>query len=324
MMAKRKRLDPAPLDSTAPVSKPTLAPRAPIAQVSGDSAAAGALSELTEAFRRARVEGRLVQDLPLTDIQSDHLIRDRFSIDEDALGDLISSIRTRGQQTPIEVIELESGYGLISGWRRLEALRRLHEETGSEDFATVQALLRRPAEASDAYQAMVEENEIRVGLSYYERARIALRAAAAGIYPDRQQALRSLFASASRARRSKIASFMVICESLEGALRFPAAIPERLGLQLAKAIGADPDFAQLLREHLLEEQPADAAAEAAVIKRALAPPKREGGAPAGEEICSGVFVAVSAGAGNTRITLSGPNVDAKLRESLVDWLRRHR
>ena len=52
-------------------------------------------------------------------------------------------------------------YGLISGWRRLTALQALHAETGEARFATVQALVRRPETAADAYVTMVEENEIR-------------------------------------------------------------------------------------------------------------------------------------------------------------------
>lgn len=320
-MAKRKRLDPTPFSTGATEVKPTPASRAPIAQVSGDSAAAGALNELTAAFTRARSEGRMVQELPLDDIRADYLLRDRFAVDEDALDDLIASIRSRGQQTPIEVVELEDGYGLISGWRRLEALRRLRAETESERFATVQALLRRPAEASEAYQAMVEENEIRVGLSYYERARIAARAVEACIYPDRQKALRSLFATASRSRRSKISSFMVVFDALEGVVRFPAAIPERLGLKLAKALDAKPDLATELRERLREAEPADAGTETAVLSKALATPATDSGDSSAEEVRPGVFLEISGSGRKAKITLSGPKVDEALREALASWLR---
>ncbi len=323
-MAKRKRLDPTPLPGTpdaAPEVKSAPGSRPPIAQVSGDSSAAAALGEVTEAFTRAREEGRLVQAIPLEAVRADHLMRDRIAVDEGALEDLVASIRARGQQTPIEVVALEEGYGLISGWRRLEALRRLHAETGAAEFATVLALLRRPAEASEAYQAMVEENEIRLGLSYYERARIAVRAAEAGVYPDRRAALRGLFAAASRARRSKIASFMVVHDALDGALRFPAAIPERLGLRLAKALEADPALAPAVRARLRKADPADAAAEAALLTRALAPAADPRPPEGAQEIRPGVFLEVTGGYLKPKLTISGPKVDNALRERLTAWLR---
>ena len=100
-------------------------------------------------------------------------MRDRIAVAPDDLAALTESLRARGQQTPIEVVDLGGGqYGLISGWRRISALRALLDETGEAQFATVLALLRQPADASAAYVAMVEENEIRIGLSYYERARL--------------------------------------------------------------------------------------------------------------------------------------------------------
>ncbi|MBD3766047.1 MAG: ParB N-terminal domain-containing protein, partial [Rhodobacterales bacterium] len=80
--------------------------------------------------------------------------------DPEEMAALRASLAARGQQTPIEVVELAPGrYGLISGARRLAALRALAEETGEARFARVQALLRPFSAASDAYLAMVEENE---------------------------------------------------------------------------------------------------------------------------------------------------------------------
>ena len=91
-------------------------------------------------------------------------------------------------------------------------------------------MVRRPDSAADAYVAMVEENEIRLGLSQYERARIAALATERGVFPSEKAALLALFASASRAKRSRIRAFLEIYHALDGALRFPAALPERLGL----------------------------------------------------------------------------------------------
>ena len=128
------------------------------------------------------------------------------------------------------------------------ALKALFAETGEARFATVQALVRRPETAADAYVAMVEENEIRLGLSQYERARVAARAVARGVFPDEEAALRALFASASRPKRSRIRAFLALYHGLDDALRFPAAIPERLGLALVERLreGRGPAIAEAL------------------------------------------------------------------------------
>ncbi|CUH49052.1 ParB/RepB/Spo0J family partition protein [Ruegeria atlantica] len=277
-MAKRKRLTPARTDflpagtsGAAPETKsmfPVVQSAPPIAQVAGDTALQAAIDDLSTEISTARAEGRLVQQLPLSAIEETHLVRDRILVDGGEMATLVESLRARGQQTPIEVVQLAEGrFGLISGWRRLTALKGLRAETGEERFATIQALLRRPESASDAYLAMVEENEIRVGLSYYERARIAARAAEQGVYPDEGSALRGLFASVSRAKRSKIGSFIVIYHALDDHLRFAAAIPERLGLSLSKAVKENPALGGRIARELDKTQPDTAEAEAALLNR---------------------------------------------------------
>ena len=194
---------------------------------------------------RARETGRMVLDLPLGQIEPDHLTRDRLPADDEDMASLRESIRLHGQRTPIEVTPLVTGagggalpYGLISGWRRLQALKALHAETGEARFATVQALVRRPDTAADAYVTMVEENEIRLGLSHYERARVAALATARGVFPSEKAALLALFATASRPKRSRIRAFLEIYHALDGTLRFPAHLPERLGLALVEQVRA--------------------------------------------------------------------------------------
>ncbi len=109
-------------------------------------------------------------------------------------------------------------------------------------FSTVLALVRRPVDAADAYVAMVEENEIRVGLSYFERARIVSRAVEEGVYVDTKSALNGLFRNGSRAKRSKIKSFLAVVEQLGPYLSYPAGIGERLGLALSQKLQADEAF----------------------------------------------------------------------------------
>jgi len=71
---------------------------------------------------------------------------------------------------------------------------------------------------------MVEENEIRAGVSFYERARVAAEAARLGLFGTPAEAISHLFAQASPAKRSKIGSFVVLYQALGADLRFPAAI----------------------------------------------------------------------------------------------------
>jgi ParB-like chromosome segregation protein Spo0J len=254
-MAKRKRLSPAQTDylTAAPAGKPALGGpssvgAAPIAQVASDASAQAALQELSGVLENARAKGLMIEELPLAAIDENHLVRDRIEQDEEELQSLMDSIRARGQQTPAEVVPLEDTFGgrthgLISGWRRLTALRRLYEETSDPQFATLKALVIRPDSAEDAYVAMVEENEIRVNLSHYERARIAVRACKEGVFTRRKYALQALFGNATRTKRSKIGSFVTLVEALDAVLFYPAAISEKLGLALVRMIEADEGFA---------------------------------------------------------------------------------
>ena len=223
-MAKRRRLDPVPqVDLAAPEQKSALPPiGAPIARVAQDTAREAAFEELRSALTEARAEGRLIQKLPLDAVHLDHLLRDRIALDEAALVPLMESLRARGQQVPIEVTALGEGrFGLIAGWRRMAALKRLHAETGEARFATVLALLRSPETAGDAYLAMVEENEIRLGLSHYERARIVLRAVEAGVSPPPRSRCKSCSRMARARGAQKSARFWGWSKRWTGPCAFP-------------------------------------------------------------------------------------------------------
>ncbi|WP_424973088.1 ParB/RepB/Spo0J family partition protein [Dinoroseobacter sp. S76] len=351
-MAKRKRLTPAQpgyLETSGPSLSPGFAAPAPseptpsasaippIAQVARDSAASAALAEVTAELENARAEGRLIQALPLAAIQRDHLVRDRLIVEADEMAVLKESLRSRGQQTPIEVVDLGAGqFGLISGWRRVTALGELHAETGEDRFARVQALLRTPETAEAAYTAMVEENEIRVGLSPYERARIVAKAVEQGVFPTHKRALQGLFAAASRAKRSKIGSFLTVVAALDGVLRFPGSLTERLGLRLSKALEADPELARTLRTRLRKTPAEDAAAEAALLEAALSasvaapkgraqsspkPPAPSRSASGAEEIRPGLYLRSGGTDHAATLTLSGPQVTPELRAALTAWLR---
>lgn len=357
-MAKRKRLTPpaaALSEGPAPETKAFgLAPgfggpsRPPIAAVAGDAAASAALAEVASAFAEARSEGRLVQRLPLAAVEASHLIRDRLGEDGEAMEGLMASLAAHGQRSPIDVTEIAPGrYGLISGWRRLTALARLQARTGEARFGSVLALVRQPASAAAAYVAMVEENEVRLSLSYYERARIAAKAVDLGVFATEKAALQALYANASRARRSKIGSFLTLYRALDPVLRFPAGIGERLGLALAGLVASRPAHLARLVE-ALAAQPAtgmidelmrlQAAADESGLgdgSSRLPPPRGAGGGdggggraggdvsrakhPPGEEIAPGLRLDLLGPAGRPVVRITG--LSPGRLDALRDWLR---
>src|SRR6056297_3635518 len=348
-MAKRKRLGGPIQDylaTTEPSSNP-VASSAPIARVASETTVSAAFDEVSRELSSARSEGRLVLRLPLDSIEIAWLMRDRThpgTTEDPDFAALLESLRRNGQRSPIEVVDMGQGrYGLISGWRRLTALNHLHEETGDARFATVLAFLRQPASSEEAYVAMVEENEIRLGLSYYERARITAKSVEAGAYPSTKAALQSLFASASRAKRSKIGSFLALYESLGDLVRFPQALTERLGLSLVKILDADETAETRLRARLEESCVDSFEAEQSLFSDFIEtendrnfppnlplkyPSEAESAKPTENgktvsnkpenEIFPGVSFTYKAG----KIQLSGPAVDPEFRDRLEAWLKR--
>jgi len=323
-MAKRKRLSPAMITSDAPEglleTKSLMGGvRPPIADVSGDASVRAALDEVTAELAEARAQGRIIAQLPLDAVDETHLVRDRVAVDLDDLAVLIDSISARGQQTPIEVVELGAGrYGLISGWRRLRALRALSLDFDDDTFATVAAVIRHPENAADAYLAMVEENEVRADLSFYERARIAVKAVEQGIHPNIKTAVQSLFFAATSAKRSKVLNFTVLVEALDDRLKFPANIPEKLGLALAAKLQEDAAFRRQLSEALRKADPKDAAGERAVLERALSKGiSKSRPASRSEKLNAHLALKIA----DQKVTLSGAAVDDTLVNDLRDWLQ---
>lgn len=114
----------------------------------------------------------------------------------------------------------------------------------------------------------------RVGLSQYERARVAALAVKRGVFESEKAALLALFASASRPKRSRIRSFLEIYHALDGHLRFPAHLPERLGLRLVEQLrerGA-AEVAALLERAAPETPEAELAVLERWLEAAEAPP----------------------------------------------------
>ncbi|MDG1430161.1 MAG: ParB N-terminal domain-containing protein, partial [Paracoccaceae bacterium] len=332
---KRKRLAPAqslerardldaqPLETK---SMPGLSahPAPPIASVAGDAATTAALEELSETLRRARAEGRMITALPLNDIDEGYLVRDRVVVDGEEMDALKASLEARGQQTPIEVVELgPNHYGLVSGWRRLQALQSLRAPT-------VNAIITAPRDASDAYVAMIEENEIRVGLSYFERARIVVKSVEASVFDSHKSALQSLFSTASRAKRSKIKSFIPVADILGNALKFPTQMGERMGLQLSKALLNDPNAPRRIVSALNTQPHKSFEAEQKILNEALQQGLETQKKPMAPKLKSSIGRSLTPVDGITlsttenAITLKGRRVDSRLYADLQIWLKGRR
>lgn len=273
----------------------------PIAQIAGDSATASTreISALraeaeryradTARLRQAEIDGKLIIEVDLDAIDADFLARDRLprSENDDGWRALKASIQAHGQRMPLELTRLGEGaerpFGLISGRRRLSVLQRLHAETGDPRWSRARAILRAASGLGQAFLMMVEENEVREGLSYFERGRVCVLAAQQGAFLSTDAAIETLFAAASPAKRSKIRSFTRLVEELGDLLAHPYAIGERLGLELARAVKTDRGGA--LR-HALGSRGAvarDAAEETSLLRaflaeaRSAAPPATQPG-----------------------------------------------
>jgi ParB family transcriptional regulator, chromosome partitioning protein len=253
---------------------------APIAQIAGEIARATEPLETekrvsmardsvdAEAWRLAQQEGRVVQDIPLGLIVLDHMMRDRMVVDRADIDELKFSIRTNGLRLPIEVLAIEDGkYGLISGWRRVTALQELQAE-GLAGFDSIKAFVRPPYEAAALYTAMVEENELRAQITPYERGRIAVMAAELGAFAGTEAAIETIFAAASKAKRSKIRSFAYVHEQLGDMLHYPTELSERNGLRLAYALREG--FGDQIRHLLIATANTSAAFEWARIEPIVA------------------------------------------------------
>lgn len=220
-------------------------------------------------LRRARLDLRLI---PLEAIDESHLTRDRMDIDSAALEELKASIRANGLGSPIRVDQLDGArYGLNQGRRRLIAFRELHRETGDEAFSRIPALVDAAGERDDAYRRMVDENLIRADISYAE---MAMLAAAYSEESGRsiEEAITTLYASASDSKRSHIAAFARLLAVLGDVIRFPTALPRNLGVALAAKI-RDREAAEAARAALLAQAAATAEDERSLLESIVASTK---------------------------------------------------
>ncbi|MDE3120182.1 MAG: ParB N-terminal domain-containing protein [Paracoccaceae bacterium] len=226
----------------------------------------------------------LVMDLvPVDQVETWKLVRDRSKAPDPELADLVQSIRTLGLSNPIRLEARSDGrFELIQGFRRLAAYRTLLAETGDDRWARIPAVVAEPGEQLERlYRLMVDENLVRKDISFAEMAQLALDYAAdpqtAETDPDKVVA--QLFASAGYQKRSYVRSFIKLLDRIGKHLKYAPAIPRALGLTLLQKIEVEPVLVDILREDLGRWDDRSEAEELSILRR-IAGAGEEGAEPA--------------------------------------------
>jgi ParB family transcriptional regulator, chromosome partitioning protein len=188
--------------------------------------------------------------IPLSELKATRLKRDRAMRLDPALDDLKASILGIGLSNPIRVAKAANGgYELIEGWRRSLAYRALHAETGDDRWSHIPAHLAPVAESDiELYRRMVDENMVRKDVSFAEMARLVRGAVDERVEgcEDIDKAVDTIFASATRQKRSQIRYFAALMHSLEKYLEHPEAIPRDLGVLVARRLDVEPGAVRML------------------------------------------------------------------------------
>jgi ParB family chromosome partitioning protein len=191
-----------------------------------------------------------IKHIPLDQIQTTALPRDRTLIETNALDELTASIRTNGLRLPIEVYPTENTFALIAGYRRHLAFQTLAQSDSA--FAKIPAFIRSPQSMPSAMAAMIEENEMRQSLSPWERAHIIVRATDMGTFKTIDEATQTLFPHASRQKRAKLRTITDVIMELDGLLTDPELLTERQLMRLSNAIRHD--WTDIIQTALTEQR----------------------------------------------------------------------
>jgi len=268
--------------------------RGPMASAIAENA--GALSERANAEARIRQEndalahefvalkraGLTVKMIPLDDIVTEALVRDRKPGPDIELSELIASLRDVGLSNPIRVEARDDGkFELVQGYRRLSAYRALLAEDGNTWAEIPAGLLPRGEGQALLYRRMVDENLIRKDISFAEMALTAQAYAAdPGTKPmDVDAAVAEVFKSANYQRRSYIRAFARLLDRVGPLLKYPEEISRNLGLALIKQIELDPNAVGVLKDRLAEWENRSVIYELGVLRAFVAADPRDEAVP---------------------------------------------
>ncbi|MEP3329863.1 ParB/RepB/Spo0J family partition protein [Sedimentitalea sp.] len=231
--------------------------------------------KLAAEFVRMKREGLITDRIPLGDVVTERLLRDRKSGEDDELDELKLSIREVGLSNPIRVEARADGrYELIQGMRRLMAFRALRVDTGDAEFATIPAgIVPTEALTETSYRRMVDENMVRKDISFAEMATLARRYAAdlSNDCADVSDAVTTLFRSASYTKRSYIRAFADLLVRLEKVLKYPQDIPRNVGVELKRLLDRDEGLAARVSQALQAEPDRDAPREVVILRSFVEP-----------------------------------------------------
>lgn len=233
--------------------------------------------ETTPTAMLAVEDGPKILFVPVDAISTKKLRRDRSCHLDPQIDDLKASILATGLSNPIRIdISRPGTFELVQGWRRLSAYRALFADTGLACFAEIPAI---PVEnftsTEKLYRRMVDENMVRKNLSWAEMGRIALT------YKDErsaecdslEEAIDTLFASASPQKRNYIRHFAELTHRLEKVLAFPEAMPRALGIALNQALKSESGRTAALCRALRANPQRDAATELDILRHFATEPE---------------------------------------------------
>lgn len=187
-----------------------------------------------------------IHHIPLFLIAENAFLRDRTAPDAAENAALLHSILQDGLRQPIEVVELAEPFdgcthALVSGMRRLTALREIARIKGTSDTATVPAILRAPASMAEILRDIAAENEQRAPVSMFEKGRFLVDAVAQGHFDTLDAAIARIFPSQQRAKTYRLRAAAEVAQALDGRLTTPEALTqnqiESLALALRRGMG---------------------------------------------------------------------------------------
>lgn len=287
MSRKRRVFDidlPSEIDTPEPAPETKSARRGPMASAINENAEAlkarmtaaeairGENDSLAHEYVALRDAGQVVQMIPLEDVHTYMLVRDRMlKVDDLELEELVTSIRELGLSNPIRVISRPDGTGfeLVQGHRRLNAYRRLRD-AGEGEWSTIPALvLPDVPDIAGLYRRMVDENVVRKDLSFAEMAHVAqvYLADPATNVSDLSDAVAALFQSAPYSKRSYIRSFAALMDRIGNTLAYPTELPRALGVALARVLKDHPQVADGIRADLADWDSRTVKEELDVLRR---------------------------------------------------------
>ena len=193
--------------------------------------------------------------IPIAQIDADALPRDRATLDPQAIAQLTQSIALSGLRQPVEVWALQTPrppfrYGLISGCRRLTALRHL-------GIDQVRSFVRTPDSIATAMAEMVAENEIRAQITPWEKARLILTTVEEGHFATAEAAIAALFSSAARQTQYRLRGHTEVVEALGPHLTTPEVHSSRRLDRLATALRSGWENLLLAALHPLKSPSAE-------------------------------------------------------------------